>query len=142
MLVAVLVRASYKVATSQVVTLENIVGENLPLLFPEVQVMHRTPAANSLTISGEERNVFTNQPDSDFDGAVLTPLFTTFAVADGTTAVLTGLKNSLLPAAPYGITTEVTLTNAGPEAEAWVTLVVRGMIESSVSPDSFVTINV
>ena len=141
MLIPVLVRASYKIPTSFTVTLENILGSNLPLLFPEVEVMNRTTAACTVTLDGERRNVFTAQPDPDFDGAVLTPLFSTFSVADGLEAPVPGFANSLTPAT-YGVTNEITMLNAGPAAEVWVTLVIRGFIESAVSPDPLVTINV
>jgi len=141
MLIPVLVRASYKIPTSLTVTLENLLGTNVPLLFPQVEVMNRTTSACTLTVSGDVRHVFLASPDPDFDGAVLDPLFTTFAVGDGLTAPLPGLSNSLVPA-KYGITNEITLLNSGPAGEAWVSLVVRGMIESSVGPDPLVTINV
>ena len=142
MLIPVLVRASYKVTTTQLVTLENIVGSNLPLLFPEVWVSNRTPAVNSpIAISGEVRNVFSGSPDPDFDGAILYAPFIDFSLSEGQTSKLTGLSNSLTPASS-GITTEISITRAGLAAEAWVSLLVKGMIESSVSPDPLVTINV
>lgn len=141
MLVPVIVRASYKIPVTLTVTLESVLGSNLPLLFPEVEIMNRTPTACSVTVSGETRNLFVNQPDPDFDGAVLSPLSATFSVGEGLTASVSGLGNTLLPTA-NGITTELTLVNTGPAAEARVSLVIRGLIESAVSPDPLVTINV
>jgi hypothetical protein len=142
MLIPVVIRASYKIPTSLTVTLENLLGSNLPLLFPEVEVMNRTSSACTVTVSGEKRNVFVNSPDPDFDGAVLSPMFSDFSVADGLEAALPGLNQSLVPPSTYGISNEITLLNAGPAAEVWVSLVIRGMIESSVSPDKQTTFNV
>jgi len=141
MLTPVLVRASYKVSGAELIVLEDLLGSNLPLLFPEVQVMNRTETACTVTVSGLVRNVFTNQPDPDFNGAVTFSPFLDVSLADGQTATLTGLPG-VLTATKHNITTEITLTNSGPAAEAWLTLLVRGMIESAVSPDAAVTINV
>lgn len=141
MLIPVLVRANYKVSSSQLLTLENLVGANLPLLFPEVLVANRTPTACSMTVVGQRRLLFTNSADPDFDGNLLHPLFSMFSVSQGLLQKISGLDYSLTPAA-YGQTTEITLTNAGPAAEAWVSLIVKGLIESAVSPDPIVNINV
>jgi len=141
MLRPVLVRANYKITGATLVTLENILGANLPLLFPQVTVMNRTTSANSLTVSGQVRHLFTNQTDPDFNGAVLYSPFVDFSVGNGQVQVVPGLPNSLLPGS-CGVTTELTLTNSGPAAEAWVSLVVRGMVETSVNPDPLLTINV
>jgi len=141
MLIPVLVRASFKITTSQLVVLENLVGSNLPLLFPEVRVANRTATTSSITVSGQVRNLFVNQPDPDFEGTLLYSPFVDFSVGNGQTQLLSGLSNSLTPAT-YGVTNEITLTRTSGAAEAWVTLIVKGMIESSVGPDPLVTINV
>lgn len=141
MLIPVLVRASYKVATSQVVVLENLVGSNLPLLFPELYVFNRTPSANSLTVSCVRSTLFLTQPDPDFTGAVNQSIFSPFALGNGQNQKLSGLDFSLTPAA-YGVSTTLTLTNGGAAPESWVSLVLKGMIESSVQPDPLVVINV
>lgn len=141
MLTPVLVRANYKIAGAELVILENLLGSNLPLLFPEVTVMNRTTSTDSVTVSGQIRHLFTNQTDPDFNGAVLYSPFVDFSVGDGQVQVIPGLPNSLTPSS-YGVTTEITLTNSGPAAEAWVSLVVKGMVETAISPDPLVTINV
>lgn len=140
MLRPVLIRASFKVAGAELVILEDLVGSNLPLLFPSLLVMNRTGEACSVSVLGEVRTLFTGQPDPDFDGAVVHNPFVAFAVGQDQTQVVSTLA-TLFPAS-YGVTTEITLTNSGPAAEAWVTLVLRGMIESSVTPDPGLTINV
>lgn len=141
MLIPVLVRANYKVSSSQLLTLENLVGGNLPLLFPEVLVANRTPTACSVTVAGQRRLTYVNSVDPDFDGNFLYSLFPTFSVSQGLLQKLSGLDYSLTPAA-YGQTTEITLTNAGPAAQARVSLIIKGFIESAVSPDPLVNINV
>lgn len=142
MLIPVNVRANYKISTSLAVTLENLVGSNLPLLFPEVLALHRTPTTCNLTIAGQRSLNFINQVDPDFDGLFTGPLFTTFTLGQGLLAKLTGLDQSgLLPAA-YGQTTVLTFTNAGPAVEARLTLVIKGLIESSVMPDPLAVVNV
>jgi hypothetical protein len=141
MLRPILVRANYKVTGATLVTLESLVGNNLPVLFPEVTVMNRTGAAGSLVISGETNTVFTNQTDPDFNGAVTYTPFSSFSLGDGQTGLLSGLPNRLMPS-DYGITTEVTLTNAGPAAEILASVIISGMVETSVSPDPLVVINV
>jgi hypothetical protein len=141
MLIPVLVRANYKVTTSQVVTLESLAGVNLPLLFPEVWLFNRTPTANSLTVSGQRTLVYLNTADPDFSGSVNQAMFSTFSIGNGQSSKLAGLENSLVPAS-YNITNTLTLTNAGAAPEAWVSLVLKGMIESSVRPDPLVIVNV
>lgn len=141
MLTPVLIRASYKITTAELVVLETLIGSNLPLLFPEVSIMCRTATDDAVTVSGQVRTLFTNQPDPDFDGAVLFAPFSSFSVGDGATASITGLPYSLLPAS-YGVTTEITLTHVGPAAESEVSLICRGMVETGVSPDAGVVINV
>lgn len=141
MLVPALVRANYKVTTSQTVTLESILGSNLPLLFPEILVYNRTGTACSLTTSGLRRVTFTNQSDADFDGNVTSTLFTTFSLAAGLGQKLSGLDQSLLPS-EYGVTTEITFANAGPAAEVWVSLVIKGMVETSLQADPLLVVNV
>ncbi len=141
MLTPVLVRANYKVASSQLVTIENLLGSNLPLLFPEVIVANRTPTSCAITVAGQRRLVYVGSTDPDFDGNLLYTPFLSFSVSNGQVQKLTGLDYSLTPSS-YGQTTEITLTNAGPAAEARVSLIIKGMIESAVSPDSLVNINV
>ena len=140
MLVPVLMRVNVKVTGATVLTLENLLGSNLPLLFPEITIMNRTVAADSLTVSGQTRHVYTNQTDPDFNGAVLYATFTSFSVGNGQTQRITTLPNSLTPT-PYGVTTEVTLTNSGPEPEALVSVVIKGMVETAVSADPRVISN-
>lgn len=141
MLVPVLVRANYKIAASLNLTLEGLVAGNLPLLFPEVYVFNRTPDPNNLTVAGVRVHSYINQADPDFTGLVNQPLFTSFAISNGQSIKLTGLDNSLVPQ-NYGISTQLTMTNAGPSAGSWVSLVIKGMIESSVKPDPLVVYNV
>ena len=141
MLVPVLVRANYKIAASLTLTLEGLVGGNLPLLFPEVYLFNRTPTANNLTVAGVRIHSYLNQNDPDFTGLVNQSLFTSFAISNGQNVKLTGLDNSLVPQT-YGISTQLTMTNAGPSSGSWVSLVIKGMIESSVKPDPLVVYNV
>jgi hypothetical protein len=141
MLTPVLVRANYKVSSSQLVTIENLLGSNLPLLFPEVLVANRTPTSCAVTVSGQRRLVYVGSADPDFDGVLMMSPFLTFSVSDGQVAKLMGLDYSLTPSG-YGQTTEIVLTNSGPAAQAWVSLIIKGMIESAVSPDPLVNINV
>lgn len=141
MLVPVLVRANYKIAASLNLTLEGLVAGNLPLLFPELYIFNRTPDPNNLNVTGVRVHSYINQADPDFTGLVNQPLFSTFAISNGQSTKLPGLDNSLLPQ-KYGISTNLTLTNAGPAAGSWVSLVLKGMIGSSVSPDPIAIINV
>jgi hypothetical protein len=141
MLVPVLVRANYKIAASLNLTLEGLAAGNLPLLFPELYVFNRTPEPGNLTVAGVRVHSYINQADPDFTGLVNQPLFSTFAISNGQSTKLYGLDNSLLPQ-NYGISTSLKLTNAGPAAGSWVSLVLKGMIESSVSPDPIAIINV
>ena len=141
MLVPVFVRANYKITTSQVVTLESIVGSNLPLLFPEVVLHNRTEESCNVTVLMQQSAVYLNQSDPDFNGSVSRSLCPTFSLADGTSAKLTGLDNSLLPTS-QSISNILTLSNAGPADEAWVSLVVRGFIESSMRSDPLAVVNV
>jgi hypothetical protein len=141
MLVPVLVRANYKIAAVLTLTLEGLVSGNLPLLFPEVYIFNRTPDPNNLTVAGVRIYSYLNQSDPDFTGLVNQPLFSSFAVGSGQNVKLAGLDNSLVPT-NYGVSTQLTLTNAGPSAGSWVSLVIKGMIESSVRPDPSVVINV
>jgi hypothetical protein len=140
MLVPVLVRANYKISTSLSVTLENIVGANVPLLFPEVYVHNRSPDPVSVSVTGLRDSTYLNQSDPDFNGIVSQSLFSALSLGQGQSVKLPGLDYSLVPSA-FGVTTSLTLSNAGPAAEAWVSLVVKGMIESSVSPDPLVVVN-
>lgn len=141
MLTPVLVRANYKVTSSQLVTIENLLGSNLPLLFPEIIVANRTPTSCAVVVSGQRRLVYLGSTDPDFDGNLLYTSFLSFSVSNGQVQKLSGLDYSLTPAS-YGQTTEITLTNAGPAAQAWLSLIVKGMIETSVKPDPLVNINV
>jgi hypothetical protein len=141
MLVPVLVRANYKIAAVLNLTLENLVAGNLPLLFPEVYIFNRTPDPNNLTVAGVRVHSYLNQADPDFTGLVNQPLFSSFSIGNGQNVKLPGLDNSLVPT-NYGISTQLTLTNAGPAAGSWVSLVIKGMIESSVRPDPAVVVNV
>lgn len=141
MLVPVLVRANYKIASSATVTLETLAGSNLPILFPEAYVFNRTPTASNITVSGVRVWSYMNTTDPDFTGLVNQPLFSSFSVGNGQNAKLTGLDNSLVPTA-YGVSTTLTLSNAGPVATSWVSLVLKGMVESSVSPDPLIVVNV
>jgi len=140
MLIPVLVRSSYRISGATTVTLESLLGNNLPLLFPEVVVMNRTATTCSVSVAYDRRVLFTNQPDSSFNGAVVTAL-STVALGEDTESTLGLVPNSLLPTA-RGVTHELTITNSGPAGEAWVTIMVKGLIESAVSPDPLVTINV
>jgi len=141
MLIPVLVRANYKIASSLTVTLEDLLGVNIPLLFPEVLILNRTPTTASLTVTAVRKSVYTNQTDPDFNGTVTTPLSLAFAIGNGQGQKLTGLDGSLVPPA-YGVSNEVTLANSGPAAQAWVSLVIKGLIESSVQPDPLIVVNV
>ena len=138
----VIVRANFKIAVSQTVTLETLLGVNLPLMFPDVLVLNRTPTACSITVAGIRRLTYASQSDPDFDGVVTYPLFTTFAMAEGSLQKLSGLDQSGLLPSSYGSVTEITFTNSGPAATSWVSLVIKGFIESSVSPDPLVIVNV
>lgn len=147
MLVPVLVRANYKVESSVTLVLENLVSGNLPLLFPEAYLFNRTPEPNSLTVTGVRSWSYMNQSDPDFDGLVNQPLFTSiamsnsFSVGNGQTTKLVGLDDSLFPVG-YGVSTTLTLSNAGPNAVSWVSLVLKGMIDSSVRPDPLAVVNI
>ena len=141
MLVPVLVRANYKVAASLTLTLESLASGNLPLLFPEVYIFNRSPDPNNLTVAGVRIHSYLNQSDPDFTGLVNQPLFSSFSLGNGQNVKLAGLDNSLVPT-NYGISTQLTLTNAGPSSGSWVSLVIKGMVESSVRPDPSVVVNV
>lgn len=142
MLIPVRVYANFKVTTSTSVTVEDLLGSNLPLLFPDIFVSNRTPSTCTVTVAGIRSFLYLNQTDSDFDGTFTSPLFTTFSIGDGLGTVIPGLSQSGLLPSSYGQTTQLTFTNAGPAAEAWVSVVVKGMIESSVLPDPLVVVNV
>ena len=142
MLKPVIVRANFKIAVSQTVTLETLLGVNLPLMFPDVLVMNRTPTACSMNVAGIRRLTYTGQSDPDFDGVVTYPAFTTFALSEGNLQKLSGLDQSGLLPSSYGQVHEITFTNSGPAAEVRVSLVIKGFIESSVSPDPLVIVNV
>jgi hypothetical protein len=141
MLVPVIVRANFKVTTSQLVTLETIAGSNLPLLFPELQVFNRTATTCALTISGQRSLLFSSQPDADFNGTVNTTLFSAVSLAAGQNMMVSGLGQSLTPTG-YGVSTNITLANAGPAAEALVSLVLKGMVETSLQVDPLLIVNV
>lgn len=136
MLVPVLVKANYKIATTLTVSLETLAGANLPLLFPEAYVFNRTPSASSVSVAGARVLSYLNTSDPDFTGLVTQPLFSS-SIGNGQNVKLTGLDNSLVPA-NYGVTTNLTFSNAGPATTGWISLVLKGMIESSVSPDPLV----
>jgi hypothetical protein len=141
MLQPVLVRANYKVTTSTLLTLEAMAGSNLPLLFPELWVFNRTPTTNNVTVSGQRKVLFISQPDPDFNGMVSYQTFPTFTLANNTQVKVSGLDYELL-SSNYGQTTEITLANAGPAVEAWISVILKGMIDSSVRPDPGLVINV
>lgn len=140
MLVPVLIRANYKVTTTLNLTLEDVAGGNLPLLFPEAYLFNRTPTPNNLTVTGTRVFSYINPTDPDFAGLVTQSLFS-FSLGNGQNTKLSGLDNSLVPAS-YGVSTTLALSNAGPAAASWVSLVLKGMIESSVSPDPLVVVNI
>ncbi len=142
MLVPVRLVANYKVSTSEQVVLEDLLGSNLPLLFPDVTVINRTPTNCSLSVAGIRRFTFLTQTDSDFDGVLNATLFTTFSLGIGLSQKLSGLDQSGLLPSSYGVIHQLTLSNAGPAAAAWVTLVVKGLVESSIQPDPLVVVNV
>jgi hypothetical protein len=123
------------------VIIENLLGSNLSLLFPEVIVANRTPTTCAVTVSGQRRLLYVGSTDPDFDGNFLYTMFSSFSVGAAQVQKLTGLDYSLTPSS-YGQTTEITLSNAGPAATAWVSLIIKGVIESAVSPDPLVNINV
>lgn len=141
MLLPVLVRANYKIATSQVVTLENLVGSNLPLLFPELLIYNRTSTSDTIVVSGVRSTIMTGQVDPDFNGTFTHPLFVSFGLSNGLSQAVSGLGGSLLPSTE-GISTILTIANSGGAAEARVTLILRGKIESSIRPDPLVVVNV
>jgi hypothetical protein len=141
MLRPILVRANFKIVTSEVVTLESLCGLNLPLMFPQVQLWNRTPTASSVTVSALKSTVLLNQADPDFNGTITNIPFPSFALANGTSSSLLPLTQALVPAG-YGTTTVLTLARASGAAEARVTLLVMGLIESSVVPDPLLVVNV
>jgi len=138
MLVPVLVRANRKISTSLELTLENIVGSNLPMLFAEIEVINRTETASSVVIEGERVNSYVDQVDPDFNGIVTTSMFVSQSI--GMDQSMRFTVGSLTPS-NYGVSTVFTFTHAGPALESWVSIVLRGMIESSVRPDPAVIIN-
>ena len=143
MLIPVILRADFKIATGSPVTciLENLLSNNLPLLWPEVLVMNRTVAAGSVTISGVTNHSFQNRADADFNGLVATTPFLPFVLGSGTDQKVSGLSNTLLPTSA-GVTNEITFDNAGVETPALISLELTGWIESAVSPDPLTIVNV
>jgi len=141
-LTPVLLKANYKVttATSLVLTVEDLLASNLPLLFPELVVFNRTPTADTIALTLVRKIVYLNSTDPDFDGVVSTTLSNP-SIGQGVSATLALGTYSLVPS-NYGITHELTVANAGAALEARVSLVLRGMIESSVHPDPLVIQNV
>ena len=138
----ILIKANYKITTSQLITLESIIGSsNLPVLNPRFSILNRTPSPCNITVSAQRRMVFVNQVDPDFNGTVLEPVFTSFSLSAGTTSGIRTLPLDLLPAG-YGITTELTIANSGPAIQARVTLLVMGQVESSVMLDPLLIINI
>lgn len=138
MLVPVLVRANRKISTSLELTLESIIGSNLPLLFAEIEVINRTSTASSVTIEGERSNSYVDQADPDFNGLVTTSMFVSQSI--GMNQSMRFTIGSLTPVS-YGVSTVFTFAHAGPALESWISIVIRGMIESSVRPDSAVIVN-
>ena len=141
MLRPVVIRANYKVASSHTVTLESICGINLPLMFPKLQIWNRTPTACNVTINAVTNVFLMNQVDPDFNGTITSPTFSSLALATGTNSGILQLPQTLEPVL-YGMTTVLTLTNAGPAAEARITLLLQGLIESSVVPDPLLVITI
>lgn len=125
-----ILRANYKVAATQTLILENV--SSLPLLFPSIQVMNRTPIGTpaSLELTITSKVLFANQADPDFNSIVNTTSVVVIAAGDSHQVDL----STLLPTA-CGVTTEVLLTNLGPAPEVRVSIVLRGLIESSIAPD-------
>jgi hypothetical protein len=83
----------------------------------------------------------TNQADPDFNGLVSTTLQSS-TVANGASLMVGTqvLGQSLVPTR-FGASTELTVSNLGAAAEAKVTVLVRGMVETSVQPDPLVVFN-
>ena len=65
MLVPVVLQANRKISTTLILTLEDLVGANLPLLFPDVTVYNRTPTNSVVTLQGQRRVAYANQADAD-----------------------------------------------------------------------------
>ena len=139
MLVPVIVRANFKVTTSQDVVLETIAGQNLPLLFASLQVLNRTGATSTITTEVEKSNSFAGQTDPDFNGTVLTQVGVSQSIGNGQSRTYD--LGTLMPSG-YGVSNTLSLANAGPAVEARVSLVLTGMIETSVQPDPAVIRNV
>lgn len=141
MLTPVLLKANYKITASPLIlTIEDLLASNLPLLFPELVLLNRTPVAGTVSALLVRKIAYLNSTDPDFDGVVNTTLSNT-TFGQGTSVTLPLGTDSLVPSA-YGITHELTVTNAGPAVEARVSIVLKGMIESSVHPDPLVIQNV
>jgi hypothetical protein len=117
-----------------------LLASNLPLLFPELVAINRTPTADTVSLSLVRKIAYLNSTDPDFDGVVSTAL-SSITIGQGVSGTLALSANSLTPS-NYGVSHELTIQNAGPAAEARVSLVLRGMIESSVHPDPLVIQNV
>lgn len=139
MLVPVRITAHYKVTASETVTLEDLAGANLPLLFGELRVYNRTPTADSVTISCMSSTTLTGQTDPDFNGVLEASPFPSASLSNGQTQAY---DIGTLLAAGSGTVTELEIANAGPAPEARVTVVLSGLIESSVSPDVQTVVNV
>ena len=137
MLVPIVVRANYKVGATKVdVQLESILGSNLPVLFPTVTVMCRT---DSVSVTPSVTTQFTNQVDPDFNGSVVKtdPII---SLTSGTQADIK-LSSTLHPTA-QGVSHTLSLAKTGVAVEAQVSILIRGMVETSISPDPQVTVNV
>lgn len=139
MLTPALIRANYKVAGSLEVALESIIGSNLPLMFPEVYLFNRSTGC-SMSISGVREVQFVNQADPDFNGTVTQTLFST-SLAPGQKVRAAGLDNSLLPIG-YGVSTALIIANTGPDPDAMLTILVKGLIDTSIANDPRLVVNV
>ena len=137
MLVPTTLRANYKVGASQLdVQLESLLGSNLPLLFPTVTVMCRTDSVGVVHSSTVQ---FSNQADPDFNGSVV-KTNSAVSLTSGTQADIP--VGNALHTPDHGVSNTLSITKAGPAAEAQVSIFIQGMIETSISPDANTSINV
>jgi hypothetical protein len=140
MLVPVIVRVNVKVEDDATIVLEDVVETNLPLLFPEVSVFNRNASSGNVTVLFERVTVWADQSDNDFDGTATKTIVSSFSLGANSSSILSLSTNSLTGES-YGQTNELTLTNAGPADEVLVSVVIKGMIETSITPDPNVVVN-
>lgn len=144
MLIPVEATANFKVGlVPTIVTIENLVGINLPIIDPTITVMNRTVVTSNTLVSVVRKRAFIGQVDPDFNGIVA---FSVASFTLGSSQERVVDLGKLLLGVPPGTsgvlqTHEFTISNGGPAPQNLVTVFITGLIESSVSADPLRVVN-